>query len=124
MITDLEKYQNQIQGLPSLEDVRYENIFKVAKTDKFFFYNIIKKISIPEDIQSDIYYEIRINSNKPWTTLANEIYGTQDLWWLICLVNQIYNPINNPALGEVYKIIKPDYVSPILVEIKKLTRNG
>ena len=46
MITDLEQYQNQIQELPSLEDVRYENIFKVAKTDKFFFYNIIKKISI------------------------------------------------------------------------------
>jgi hypothetical protein len=124
MITDLEQYQNQIQELPSLEDVRYENIFKVAKTDKFFFYNIIKKISIPEDIQSDIYYEIRINSNKPWTTLSNEIYGTQDLWWLICLVNSIYNPINNPTLGEVYKIIKPDYINPILVEIKKLTRNG
>jgi hypothetical protein len=124
MITDLEQYQNQIQELPSLEDVRYENIFKVAKTDKFFFYNIIKKISIPEDIQSDIYYEIRINSNKPWTTLSNEIYGTQDLWWLICLVNGIHNPINNPTLGEVYKIIKPDYINPILVEIKKLTRNG
>ena len=124
MITDLEKYQNQIQGLPSLEDVRYENIFKVAKTDKFFFYNIIKNISIPEDMQSEVYYELRINSNKPWTTLSNEIYGTQDLWWLICLANKVYNPINNPALGEVYKIIKPDYVSPILVEIKKLTRNG
>ena len=124
MITDLEKYQNQIQGLPSLEDVRYENIFKVAKTDKFFFYNIIKKISIPEDMQSEVYYELRINSNKPWTTLSSEIYGTQDLWWLICLANKIYNPINNPTLGEVYKIIKPDYVSPILVEIKKLTRNG
>jgi hypothetical protein len=124
MITDLEQYQNQIQELPSLEDVRYENIFKVAKTDKFFFYNIIKKIFIPEDIQSDIYYELRINSSKPWTTLSNEIYGTQDLWWLICLVNSIYNPINNPTLGEVYKIIKPDYVNPILVEIKKLTRNG
>jgi len=124
MITDLEQYQNQIQELPSLEDVRYENIFKVAKTDKFFFYNIIKKIFIPEDIQSDIYYELRINSSKPWTTLSNEIYGTQDLWWLICLVNSIYNPINNPTLGEVYKIIKPDYINPILVEIKKLTRNG
>ena len=124
MITDLEQYQNQIQGLPSLEDVRYENIFKVAKTDKLLFYNIIKKISIPEDMQSEVYYELRINSNKPWTALSNEIYGTQDLWWLICLANKIYNPINNPTLGEVYKIIKPDYVSPILVEIKKLTRNG
>ena len=124
MITDLEKYQNEIAELPTIEDVRYENIFKVAKTDKFFFYNIIKKISIPDELQSDIYYELRINSIKPWTTLSQDVYGTQELWWLICLVNNVYNPINNPELGAVYKIIKPDYVNPILIEIKKLTRNG
>ena len=124
MITDLEKYQNEIANLPNIEDVRYENIFKVAKTDKFFFYNIIKKISIPDELQSDIYYELRINSNKPWTTLSQDVYGTQELWWLICLANNVYNPINNPELGTVYKIIKPDYVNPILIEIKKLTRNG
>lgn len=123
MITDLEQYQNEIKELPSLDDVRYENIFKLAKSEKYFFYNIIKKISIPDDIQSDIYYELRINSNKPWTTLSNEVYGTQDLWWLICLTNKIYNPINNPELGAVYKIISPDFVNPILAEIKKLT-NG
>ena len=124
MITDLEKYQNEIANLPNIEDVRYENIFKVAKTDKFFFYNIIKKISIPDELQSDIYYELRINSNKPWTTLSQDVYGTQELWWLICLANNVYNPINNPELGTVYKIIKPDYVNPILIEIKKLTRHG
>ena len=123
MITDLEKYQNEVIELPTIEGVRYENIFKVAKTDKFFFYNIIKKISIPDKLQSEIYYELRINSNKPWTTLAHEVYGTQELWWLICLINKVYNPINNPELGAVYKIIKPDYVNPILIEIKKLTRN-
>jgi|TARA_R100000008_G_scaffold73905_1_gene52482 hypothetical protein len=123
MITDLEQYQNQITDLPNLEEVRYENIFKVAKSDKFFFYNIIKKITIPEDLQSDIYYELRINSNKPWTTLSHDVYGTQDLWWLICLVNNIFNPIDNPELGAVYKIIRPDYVNPILAEIKRLT-NG
>ena len=123
MITDLEQYQNQITDLPNLEEVRYENILKVAKSDKFFFYNIIKKITIPEDLQSDIYYELRINSNKPWTTLSHDVYGTQDLWWLICLVNNIFNPIDNPELGAVYKIIRPDYVNPILAEIKRLT-NG
>ena len=121
MITDLEKYQNNIKDLPSLSDTRYENVFKVAKSDKFFFYNIIKKISVPDDLQSDIYFEYRINSKKPWTTLSSEVYGTQDLWWLICLVNKVYNPINNPELGAVYKIIKPDFINVILQEIKNLT---
>ena len=36
MITDIEKYQNSIKELPSLEDTRYENIFKLAKDDKYF----------------------------------------------------------------------------------------
>jgi len=121
MITDLEKYQNNIKDLPSLSDTRYENVFKLAKSDKFFFYNIIKKISIPDDLQPDIYFEYRINSIKPWTTLSSEVYGTQDLWWLICLVNKVYNPINNPELGAVYKIIKPDFINVILQEIKNLT---
>ena len=124
MITDLQQYQNDIKDLPFIQDVRYENIFKLAKSDKFFFYNIIKKITIPKDIQSEIFYEIRINSNKPWTTLSNDIYGTQDLWWLICLLNEVYNPINNPKLGSIYKIIKPDFVSTILKEIKRITTNG
>ena len=124
MITDLQQYQNDIKELPFIQDVRYENIFKLAKSDKFFFYNIIKKITIPKDIQSEIFYEIRINSNKPWTTLSNDIYGTQDLWWLICLLNEVYNPINNPKLGSVYKIIRPDFVSTILKEIKRITTNG
>ena len=123
MITDLEQYQNDVKDLPNLLDVRYENIFKVAKSDKFFFYNIIKKISIPDDLQSDIYFELRINSSMRWTTLANNVYGTQDLWWLICLTNKIYNRVNNPELGAVYKIISPDFVNPILAELKKLT-NG
>jgi len=121
MITDLEKYQNNIKDLPNLSDTRYENVFKLAKSDKFFFYNIIKKISIPDDLHSDIYFEYRINSKKPWTTLSSEVYGTQELWWLICLVNKVYNPIDNPELGAVYKIIKPDFINVILQEIKNLT---
>ena len=121
MITDLEQYQNNITTLPTLDDTRYENIFKLAKDDKFFFYNIIKKISIPDDIQSEVYIEIRVNSKQPWTTLSDTIYGNQNLWWLICLVNKIYNPINNPELGSVYKVIKPEYVNTILQEIKRLT---
>ena len=75
MITDIEKYQNNIKDLPSLDDTRYENIFKLAKSDKYFFYNIIKKVSIPDDIQSELYIKYRINSARPWTDLSHEIYG-------------------------------------------------
>lgn len=118
MITDLEQYRNNVSELSDLEDTRYENIFKLAKDDKHFFYNIIKKIKFDDDINPDYYYEIRANGNMPWTTLSQQVYGTQDLWWLICSVNKILNPINNPKPGEKYKIIKPDLVSTLLNSIK------
>ena len=94
-----------------------------AHYEEFTEFLLREDVSIPDDLQSDIYFELRINSSMPWTTLANNVYGTQDLWWLICLTNKIYNPVNNPELGAVYKIISPDFVNPILAELKKLT-NG
>ena len=57
----------------------------------------------------------------PWTALSQQVYGDQNLWWLICLTNKIYNPIDNPVPGSVYKVIKPEYVNTVLQEIKRLT---
>ena len=110
------KKANKIQAKEKKENAIYAT-FGLITTKP----NIIKKISIPDDLQSDIYIEYRISSYKPWTALSHEIYGNQDLWWLICLTNKIYNPINNPELGAVYKIIKPDFVNVILQELKNLT---
>ena len=98
---------------------QYENIFNVGKADKYFFYNIIKKISFPDDLGTEVYLEKYITSEMPWTTFSHTIYGTQDLWWLICCINKIQNPTINPVIGKVYKVIKPELVSPLLAEINK-----
>ena len=122
MITDLQRTTNEISDLSPLEDTRYENIFKVAQSDKYFFYNITKKVTFPEDLSTDIFFQMAPTARMPWTTLAHQVYGDQNLWWLICCVNKIQNPINNPTPGRTYKFIKPTYVSRILVEINKLLK--
>lgn len=118
MIEDLNTYRNKTPGISKIDDTRYENIFKMNKYNGYLNYNIIKKIDIGDDLNPDFFYEITNNTIKPWTTLSFQIYGTQDLWWLICLVNKVQNPINNPELGKKYKIIKPDFVSALLNSIK------
>lgn len=119
MITDLQLTRNNISDLTSLEDTRYENIFKMARSDKYFFYNISKKVTLPDDLDPQIFYEIRVSANMPWTTFSHQVYGTQNLWWLICLANKVQNPINNPKLGNKYKVINPTFVSRVLAEINK-----
>ena len=91
----------------------------MAKADKYFFYNIIRKITFPTDLGPEIYFEKYITAEMPWTTFAHTVYGTQDLWWLICCANKIQNPTKNPIIGEVYKLIRPELVSRILAEINQ-----
>ena len=115
------QYQNYISDLPQLELYRYENIFKVYQTgDKnFYFYNIIKGIQAPDNINNQIFDLITLNTNTPWTTLSYNIYGTTYLWWLICIINNIQNPFDTTNNGKSIKIIKKQYIKFVLDSIKQ-----
>lgn len=111
------RYRNQIPELTSLSDLRYENIFKVyQRSDGLFFYNILKKISFPDNLNENIFYYITVNERMPWTTISYNAYGTIELWWLIMLVNKLTNPINVPK-GNI-KILKQEYVRPVISQIQ------
>jgi hypothetical protein len=117
----LGEYQNTIDVLPDLKNYRYENIFKLYQTgDKnFYFYNIIKTISIPDDIDPEIFDFITLPSPLPLTSLSYDIYGTQHLWWLILIVNNIDDPIKKVPHGEEIRIVKSKYVDDVIDSITR-----
>lgn len=119
MIDDLQKYRNEINELVNIKYTRYENIFQVAKNDNYYFYNILKKVNIPDDIDSRLFDEVIVTTNIPYTTLSQQYHGTQDLWWLICLVNKIQNPITNIKAGTKLKILTNDAVNRVLAAIEE-----
>jgi hypothetical protein len=112
--------QNNIPELPPLTTYRLENLFKVYKdsTEKYF-YNILNTVNIPTDINSAYYttYTVPAN-NTPWTYISYILYGTPELWWLVCATNDIKNPINFPVAGTQLKVLVPAVVSNILSTIK------
>ena len=119
MIEDLQKYRNEINELVNIKYTRYENIFQVAKNDNYYFYNILKKVNIPDDIDSRLFDEVIVTTNIPYTTLSQQYHGTQDLWWLICLVNKIQNPVTNIKAGTKLKILTNDAVNRVLAAIEE-----
>jgi hypothetical protein len=119
MITDLNLFQNQISDLTNISNTRYENLFRIAKADNYYFYNILKSVQAPDELDPQFFVEYTINSIKPFTALSYEFYGTQDLWWLICVVNRIKNPTLNLEPGTRIKVIKQEYVMDILNELNK-----
>ena len=112
-------YQNDISELTELEVYRYENIFKVYQTGSkdFYFYNIIKKITVPKDINNDYFFTYYIQKNIPFTTLSFQAYGTTQLWWLICIINDIKYPQDPTLIGKTIKILKKEFVKPVLDSI-------
>tara|TARA_E500000318_G_C3472461_1_gene177069 strand:- start:215 stop:577 length:363 start_codon:yes stop_codon:yes gene_type:complete len=114
------KYQNNILQLPELDQFRYENIFKVYQTGEknYFYYNIVKKIEIPDDIEQRFFNYITLQKNMPLTAISYDIYGTMELWWLLLIVNNIQNPVKNLPSGEKIKYILPEIVPSFVENIK------
>ena len=102
----------------------YENIFRVNLINKeknnsissHYFYNTLNKVSIPEDINSDIIETVTLNYDTAWTTLSYKVYGTIELWWLIVLLNKP-KYIFMAKGGEDYTVIKPSAVRSVLTQI-------
>ena len=119
-IEDINLTRNNIPGLTNLSDLRYENVFKMAKNNNFYFYNVLKNVQFPTVLNEGLFYVKTINRRLPYTTISYQEYGTQDLWWLIALANKITNPVAIPKPGTNLKIIKKKYIKRILDTIKSL----
>jgi len=112
------KYRNSIPQLESIPSNMYENIFKMYKTDHYYFYNILNTITFPTQINKDAYDDFTVRGDTLWTTLSYDIYGTINLWWLIALVNEVDDPTSIVKAGTKFKILKPGLVGQLLQAIQ------
>ena len=97
----------------------YENLFNVYKTtEDDYFYNILRKINIPKEINTNYYSEYIVRPGDTWTLLAYMFYDDVKLWWLICSANNIQNPLQFPRVGYKLKILSSDTVQNILVNVR------
>jgi hypothetical protein len=112
------EFQNNISELSKLDDYKYENLFRVYNIDNYYVYNIINSIKFDKNIDNDYYYEWVVRSPLPWTTISFIHYDSIHLWWLICILNEIQNPIQFPESGTRLKIFKPSYVRRIIDKIQ------
>lgn len=112
--------QNQIEELNKLSNNLYENIFKVnlleTKETDFYFYNLLNKVIFPDDISDEFIDEKVLTSDKPWTMLSHELYGTISLWWVVYLLNKP-EYIFKALAGVSYKYIKPSAITTVLQQI-------
>lgn len=113
-------FQRDVFSLQRPSEFQYENFFRMYLTeDSQYFYNLLSfSVYILDELDPSTYYEITVDRKLPWTAISYNEYRNIDLWWLIMIVNKIYNPLNFPDQGSKLKIIYPQYVKSILTKLK------
>lgn len=112
--------QTDILSLPRLSEYQYENFFKMYLTeDSQYFYNLLSfTVYILDELDPSTFYEITMDRSMPWTAISYNEYRNIDLWWLIMVVNKIYNPMEFPLAGTKLKILYPQFVRAVLTKLK------
>jgi hypothetical protein len=54
--------------------------------------------------EDDIYVTISQTYINRVDLLSNDIYGTPDLWWIICDCNNIQDPLKDLTIGSTLRI--------------------
>lgn len=117
------KKQNEIKdvAVKKLSAQNLENLFYVFQKDNGqYYYNILKTVNFPEDINPNLYTTYETKPKDTWPLIAYNFYKDVRLWWLICSSNNIINPVKQPAPGTILKILNVDSVRNILNTIKDI----
>lgn len=103
----------------TLSPQQYENIFNVYEdSDIGYFYNLLRTVNFPEDVNQDIYDTYIIEPLDTWPLISWKIYNSVFLWWSICSLNNIQNPLALPKPGTEIKVLKAVYLQNILNNIR------
>lgn len=115
-------YHNEIPDLESINDGRYENIFKMYTKDDKYIYNILHQVTL--DISTadpQTFDQVTIKFDMPWTAISYRVYNTTELWWLIYIVNKnaIKTPLELVPGGTKLNVVRPLYLRDIVDEINR-----
>jgi hypothetical protein len=111
--------QNKISDVSyTLSPQQYENIFNVYEdADLGYFYNILRTVNFPADMNPDAYDFYIVQPQDSWPMISWRTYNTIFLWWSICALNNIQNPLKMPEAGTQIKVLKPLWLRNILNSI-------
>jgi len=97
-------------------------MFDILKDDDDqYFMNIFKNFTIDSTI-----FDIPTNTEsigivEPWwETISYKYYNDIDIWWLICLSNNILNPFEEINEGNILTILLPHYIPYIQRDMRRL----
>ena len=114
--------QNEIAGAPEITEENFANMFNIYfKNETELTYSINRSVYFnnTDNLSPSKYTIYECQEKDQWSTISYKFYDTIDLWWLICKINHITDPVLiSPIPGDRIKLVNPGLVAGILQHIK------
>lgn len=106
--------------ISTTSEFKLERIFSMYKKHgaDHFFYNVLRKINLPDKILKSKYVNYETMPGDVWTLISYKFYNRIDLWWLIAMFNRIDDTFSTIESGTLLIIPTPEYVREVLNSIK------
>lgn len=111
-------FQNEIEDLPRLTQDRYENIFNVYLDENSkYYYNLLQNIVLPDNLPDGLFTDYIVKPQDTLPFISYKVFGTINMWWVLCLVNKINNPTIKLEPGTTLKVLNNNTIRLLLQEI-------
>lgn len=105
----------------TLKSSSFLNLLPVEQ-DEYGTYllNIFRSYTVNDVIKNDIiHYSLHtLNEEDWWENISYGYYNNVEQWWINAMLNDVINPFEEPEPGKEVKILKSDYITMLLREIK------
>ena len=121
--TETDKSFTDITGqrLPTTSRLRMFPILKEWNDEHFI--NIFRAYIINSKIKDSEDYWIThvVDAEDWWDGISSIYYDTPSLWWVICMLNDIVNPMEEIEEGQTVKVLKDDYLYMVFDDLTRLS---
>jgi hypothetical protein len=97
----------------------FAKYFSVSQINGTYNFNINQNIYFKtyDTFAPSFFQNYQIMARDTWPLISYKLYNTIELWWLICRVNQIYNPTQSPTEGGIIKVLLPEIAKEVMRDI-------
>ena len=119
---DLSKYNEYTkQNLSNSSQLKLFSILDDVSNNTYYLNIFRSYITNVSSLNNNSFYELYEVDNEDFLdNISFKFYNTPQLWWVICIVNNITNPFEEIYPGKVLRILKSSYIYNILKEVRNI----
>jgi hypothetical protein len=111
-IRELRKWLNSVD----MANIFHVNFEKKRLDSNTLTFNINRTIQFKnmDKVPPSYFEKYEVSRNDTWMLISYNKYNTTRLWWLLCKINGVENPLDDPEPGTEIKIFNTETVNEIV----------